>query len=95
MAAGQGGAGEAVSGGESAVGAEAAVPSAATQAAATPQEAGGRAPQAAGVPGSAAQSVGAVVRSQPELEAVMIGLGVGLVGLAAAAGAAYFRMRKP
>lgn len=82
-------------GGESVAGAEAPVPAAATQAAAAPQEAGGPAPQAAGVPRSAAQSVGAIVRSQPELEAVMVGLGVGLVGLAAAAGAAYFRMRKP
>ncbi|MFX1818722.1 hypothetical protein PV768_02900 [Pseudarthrobacter sp. CC4] len=95
LPAGESGAGQAGPGGESVAGAEAPVPAAATQAAAAPQEAGGPGPQAAGVPRSAAQSVGAIVKSQPELEAVMVGLGVGLVGLAAAAGAAYFRMRKP
>lgn len=97
LPAGEGGAGQPGPGRESAAaGPEAPVPAAATHAAAAAaQEAGGPVPQAAGVPRSAAQRAGAIVRPQPELEAVMIGFGVGLVGLAAAAGAAYFRMRKP
>lgn len=95
LPAGEGGAGQPGPGGEPAAGSEAPVPAAAPHAAAATQEAGGPVPQAAGVPRSAAQSAGAIVRTQPELEALMIGLGVGLVGLAAAAGAAYFRMRKP
>jgi hypothetical protein len=95
LPAGQGATGQAGPGDEPAAGAEVLVPAAVTQAAAAPQEAGGRAAQAAGVPQSAAQSVAAAVRPQPELEATVIGLGVGLVGLAATAGAVYFRMRKP
>ncbi|RKO26678.1 hypothetical protein D7Z96_02525 [Pseudarthrobacter phenanthrenivorans] len=57
--------------------------------------ASGRTPQAAGVPRSAGQNVGSFLTAQPEVQSAMVGVGVGLVGLAAAAGAVYLRMRRP
>ncbi|GKV71616.1 hypothetical protein NCCP2145_09970 [Pseudarthrobacter sp. NCCP-2145] len=41
------------------------------------------------------QHVGSYISTQPQLEAAMVGLGLGLVGLGAAAGAVYLRLRKP
>jgi hypothetical protein len=58
-------------------------------------EPGGRTPQAAGALPGSRQRVGSYISTQPELQAATIGLGLGLVGLAAGAGVIYLRMRKP
>ena len=58
-------------------------------------EPGGRTPQAAGTLPGSRQRVGSYISTQPELQAATIGLGLGLVGLAAGAGVIYLRLRKP
>ncbi|WP_406637326.1 hypothetical protein [Pseudarthrobacter quantipunctorum] len=59
------------------------------------REPGGRTPQAEGTLPGSRQRVGSYISTQPELQAATIGLGLGLVGLAAGAGVIYLRLRKP